>query len=345
VFSSAVYAAGTDGVFRIEASSLSCRRIFFAGPDQTEAHNSGGAEDISDETSGSGRVRGICLNPVTGALIVFGDKGIYSTEDDGVSWKAVPLAGLSAGGVWFMLISRDGGIYAAADRGVFILAGGSWEPAGMIIDPVLCLLSHGGVLYAGTERGVYRLEKTDPRASGKNMAAGMRHDRLPSIREVQQAAIRYADADLARIAGWRKKAAAKAWLPVVRCGLNRDTSDLWHWEGGSVSKDNDDILRKGRDSVKWDISCSWNLGDLVWSSAQTDIDVRSRLLVQLRQQVVDDVTRLYFEYSRLLAEYSRLSDGDGKKRRDILLKIDEMAAGIDGLTDGFFSVYLSAWDR
>ncbi len=343
--SSTVYAAGPDGVFRIETGSLACRRILFSGQDEAEGQTSVGAEDHLDENSGAGWIRGVCLHPATGALIVFGDKGIYTTEDGGASWKTMTSAGLPAGGVRAMLIDQEAVIYAAADSGVFVLSGGSWERAGSVIDPAFCLLLYGNVLYAGTGFGVYRLEDRGVRTSGNGMASGTRNDGFPSVREVQQAAIRYADADLGRIYRWRKKAAAKAWLPEVSCGLNRDAGDLWHWEGGSTSKDNDDILRKGRDCVEWDVTCKWDLGELVWSSAQTDIDVRSRLLVQLRQQVVDDVTRLYFEYSRLLMEYSRLSAGDSNKRQDILLKIDEMAAGIDGLTDGYFTARLPAFDR
>jgi hypothetical protein len=52
-----------------------------------------------------------------------------------------------------------------------------------------------------------------------------------------------------------------------------------HWETGSTTKNDDDVLRKGRDSLDWNVSLSWDLGELIWNGDQTSIDVRSKLMV------------------------------------------------------------------
>ncbi len=90
----------------------------------------------------------------------------------------------------------------------------------------------------------------------------------PLINEVQQAAIRYAEVEPGKIREWRNPAAKKAWLPEISVGLNRDATDLWHWETGSTTKIDDDALRKGKDTIDWDISLKWDLGELIWNQNQ-----------------------------------------------------------------------------
>ncbi|HOW43288.1 MAG TPA: hypothetical protein P5110_01530 [Candidatus Omnitrophota bacterium] len=163
---------------------------------------------------------------------------------------------------------------------------------------------------------------------------------LPDVRDVQQAAIRFADVDMGKITRWRRQAAKRAWLPQVRLGLDRDASELWHWEGGSTTKDGDDILRKGRDALGWDISFTWDMGDLVWSSDQTSIDTRSRLLVILREDVLEQVTKLYFEYVRAVIERAEAEGKDERKASQKELRLKELAAYLDALTGGYFSSHL-----
>jgi len=76
---------------------------------------------------------------------------------------------------------------------------------------------------------------------------------------------------------------------------------------------------------------------LFWSEAQTSIDVRSRLMVELRDDILDEVTKLYFERLRVKMEFDSLSIEDRKKRFEKELKLRELAAILDGLTGGYFS--------
>jgi hypothetical protein len=136
---------------------------------------------------------------------------------------------------------------------------------------------------------------------------------------------------------WRKQAAKKALLPQVSIGLDRNTTDLWHWEGGSTTKVDDDILRKGHDSIGWDVRLTWDLGELIWNDDQTNIDVRSKLMVQLRDDILDEVTKLYFERLRVRSELDNLSIEDRKKRFEKELRLQELTASLDALTGGYFS--------
>lgn len=104
----------------------------------------------------------------------------------------------------------------------------------------------------------------------------------PAIRDVQNAAIEYAEVHPDKIKEWRDAARKKALLPNVSVGLDRYVTDYWHWDSGT----NPDTLQKGKDAVAWDITMTWDMGELIWNSDQTSIDTRSKLMVQLRRSCV-----------------------------------------------------------
>jgi len=81
---------------------------------------------------------------------------------------------------------------------------------------------------------------------------------------------------------------------------------------------------------------TWNLGEYVWNYHQTSIDVRSRLMVQLRNDILDQVTKLYFE--RLRLKYELTQNTENSKQTDLkYLRLAELTANIDALTDGYLS--------
>ena len=93
-------------------------------------------------------------------------------------------------------------------------------------------------------------------------------------------------------------------------------------------------------STRRDLSLDWNLRDLIWSSDQTAIDSRAKQMVELRDGIVTEVTRLYFERRRLVIE---LYAGGGSTELepqaylDLLVRVDEYTAYLDGMTGGYFS--------
>ncbi|MBN1913809.1 MAG: hypothetical protein JW788_05345, partial [Candidatus Omnitrophica bacterium] len=167
----------------------------------------------------------------------------------------------------------------------------------------------------------------------------------PEINEVQQAAIEYAEVGSLKIKRWRKQAAKRAFLPKVTLDadwdLDRTTSHaIW---GTYYSSTLPDRFFRGPDDVtkynnkNWGISLSWELGDLIYSDDQTNIDVRSRLMVELRDDILDEVTKIYFERIRMKAELDSFSIEDRKKIFSAELKIRELTASLDALTGGYFS--------
>ncbi|MFH1413878.1 MAG: hypothetical protein ABIG56_03440, partial [Candidatus Omnitrophota bacterium] len=78
----------------------------------------------------------------------------------------------------------------------------------------------------------------------------------------------------------------------------------------------------------------------IWNNDQTSIDVRSRLMVQLRDDILDEVTKIYFERLRVINEINSLSITEKKRRFEKELRLRELTAYLDGLTGGYFSDYI-----
>jgi hypothetical protein len=192
-------------------------------------------------------------------------------------------------------------------------------------------------LYAACDKGLFKADKANfDEISGSNPLA-LYYKNEPEIKEIQEAAIRYAEVQPEKIERWRKSALKAAWMPQINIGIDRDVSDLWHWETGSTTRVEDDTLIKGCDSIEWDVTLSWDLGKLIWNDDQTSIDVRSRLMVQLRNDILDEVTKLYFERIRVKMDLDNITLEDRKKRFEKELKLKELTAYLDALTGGFFS--------
>ncbi|MFC1666596.1 hypothetical protein ACFL0P_01820 [Candidatus Omnitrophota bacterium] len=70
-------------------------------------------------------------------------------------------------------------------------------------------------------------------------------------------------------------------------------------------------------------------------------DTRSRLMVQLRDDILDEITRIYFERRRLQMEmhFSPVTDLKGAMEKE--LRIEELTADLDALTGGYFSKHFN----
>ena len=60
-------------------------------------------------------------------------------------------------------------------------------------------------------------------------------------------------------------------------------------------------------------------------------------MVELRDDILDEVTKLYFERLRVKIELDELPIEDRNKRAAKSLRLDELTASIDSLTGGYFS--------
>jgi len=335
---SLAWAVSADGVFKTQDRGNSWQRVFTALAKTPEEE--GDAQEASPEdgqATGSGILYDICVDPANSRLLYLATaRGAYQSLDAGSSWSAMTAHGLIDRQIRQIRVSAQSQVYAVCRSTVFAYRDQRWEalPLGPGSRQIRDMsFDAQGRVYVACDSGLFTLRYTP---SEQSFGASSRMI-MPTIRSVQEAAVEYAEVGNGKIKQWRKQASRKAWLPTVSLGVDRNATDLWHWESGSTTKAEDDMLRKGHDSVEWDIRLSWELGNLIWNSDQASIDVRSRLMVELRDSILDEVTKLYFEYRRVTMELDGLRLEDKRKRQEKELRLQELSASLDALTGGYFS--------
>ena len=87
----------------------------------------------------------------------------------------------------------------------------------------------------------------------------------------------------------------------------------------------------------WGVNLKWKVGELIWNGDQTSIDSRSKLMVELRDDIINELTRLYFERRRLQMEMLFQPPQSDIERVEKELRLQELTALIDGLTGGYLS--------
>jgi hypothetical protein len=342
VETSNVYIACSKGVFKTSLGTDEWKKIFISryadNEERSEEVPVGEGKEIDQPISGVSCLVFDYCKP--GYLYLATAKGIYKSVDSGASWELFPGYGLFDKYVRSLSVSPDFLLFAVTKKGIFAFRQDRWYEVsvGLIAQDIRSIsFDKQGNLYAACDKGLFKSGVNFYNDSNASNAESLSFTGEPEIGNVQEAAIKYADVEPEKIIRWRKQAGKKALLPRVSTSVNRDTSDLWHWESGSSTKTNDDVLMRGRDTIGWDVTLSWDLGELIWSDDQTNIDVRSRLMVELRDDILDEVTKLYFERIRVKAELDNLTIEDRKKRFEKELRLRELTAMLDGLTGGYFS--------
>jgi photosystem II stability/assembly factor-like uncharacterized protein len=337
-----LYVASVDGVFKSKDSGKNWERIVVTYPRENEDWAQGNDADTDEEEKVS-QIRYLAVDPNNPSnLYLATSRGVLKSQDNGLSWEIFDAHGLLSSDVYFLLFSKYSQLYCISRSGIFLYQDSLWNELSFTLGVSkinLIALDKEGWLYACTGKGFFKLNPIPSYASKSFDLFRSYSKEEPEIKEVQRVAIRYAEVDPDKISRWRRQAAKKAWFPKLSADIGRNVTDLWHWETGSsaIGQSGDDLLRRGKDSLDWDVGISWDLSGLIWDSDQTSIDVRSRLMVELRNDILDEVNKLYFERLRVKMELDNLSIEDKKKRFDKELRIRELTASIDALTGGYFS--------
>ncbi|MCX5703310.1 MAG: hypothetical protein NT066_02295 [Candidatus Omnitrophica bacterium] len=345
--SNSVYVAAVEGAFKTMDNGQSWEKIFLShrAEDGSEAEE---VKEDRDEAERKSDIRYISIDPNnSNYLYLATDKGVYKSQDKGKSWELLPDDGLLEREVKFLLISPGSILYALTKTGIFMQKEGRWQDLslGLAAQEISSLyLDKQGNLYAACDKGLFKGNIVDS-SDTKDSAISLYYKDEPQIKAVQDAAIKYAEVEPEKIARWRKQAAKRALLPRLTVDMDHDndrttSSSIW----GTYSSNGtpgryfigpDDETKY--DNKNWGVSLTWELGDLIWSDDQTNIDVRSRLMVELRDDILDEVTKLYFERLRVKMELDTLGIEDRKKRFEKELKLQELTASLDALTGGYFS--------
>jgi photosystem II stability/assembly factor-like uncharacterized protein len=362
-----LYAASARGIYKSVNSGAGWERIYEADFNDEALHYFIAADEgDSEEADVTGmrdtsHIRKILTYPADSRIIYAGtSRGLLVTTDGGLTWAPAGSIGLTSHNIRDIAISSAdiNHVYAATDRGVFRYSRNtdSWDELykGMASSDIRNLALDPDVqngppsLWAVTKTGVYKSFPSLPASAQqhtdsqpvindpRDVLSIFNHE--PSIAEIKEAAIEYAEVSPNKIREWRKAVAKSAWLPDLSMsyGKSEDWQDSSYFYSTKDEKYKDDDITEG-DDEKWAISLTWHLGELIWNNDQTSIDNRSKLMVQLRDDVLNEVTRLYFERRRLQIDLVMSPPGDNKVLIEKDLRLQELTANIDALTGSFLS--------
>ena len=211
---------------------------------------------------------------------------------------------------------------------------------------ILSYSPSGDFLLAGTKKGVFRLSypelylsvlENKPRdlPQLKDILAQFKNE--PAIGEIQKVAIQYAEVSPKKIESWRRGAALKALLPTLAVSKRVGTDQNVDIDRGGTADPDQFIIGPAESTSDWSVGVSWDLADLIWNGDQTSIDTRSRLMVELRDDVLNEVTHLYYERRRLQVEMAMAPMRDLAIQIEKEIRLQELTAGIDALTGGYLS--------
>lgn len=232
-------------------------------------------------------------------------------------------------------IMFNGRLWIATDEGVFCLLSGKWIsvysglPTHQIDGLYYDLF---GRFFSLTDRGIFYLKRKPHRAVDRVSDNTDRFSHEPSMEEVRVMVVAYADVGPEKIHRWKAQSRVRALIPSVSLDLSRDASDLYHWDTGASP----DQLQEGEEITDWKVSLKWDFSDAIWSSDALSIDSRSKLMVELREELLSRAVRLYFERRRLQMELlsenmEEMHEWEGR------LRLEELTAQLNGMTGGQFS--------
>lgn len=336
-----IYLAAVSGIFKSLDNGKSWERVYIGYTQQNDLENN---EDDPGTLTEFSDIRFVRTDSHDSNVLYFScAKGVYKSIDQGLSWQKLTGYGLLNRDIKMLCLAPNSQVFGLSQTGVFLYTDQYWTEVsvGLAAGKLnYFALDNQADIYVAAEKGIFKANKNNFIGFSKQALIQNYLKSEPKIRDVQEAAIKYAEVSPEKISLWRKKAAAKAILPQVSVGLDRNSTDLWHWEGGSTTKTDDDILRRGQDTIDWDVSLSWDLSELIWNDDQTSIDVRSKLMVELRDDILDQVNKLYFERLRVKSELDNLALEDRHKMFDKQLRLEELTASLDSLTGGYYSEQL-----
>jgi hypothetical protein len=205
---------------------------------------------------------------------------------------------------------------------------------------VRALAGDPAVLFAAADTGLLAGAALVPSGAGARPdAPPLVLPEEPAIERVHQAALAYLRLGPKWMDEMQQGVERRGWLPVVvlHGAFARDKSRATAWDEAVTGGARWSLVDSDRDRAEdYDvgITFSWDLGDVAYHPESIDVSREAREVIELRDDVLDEITQLYFERRRVLAQLQSLSDPNDAGR--LRLRADELAAGIDAWTGGWF---------
>jgi hypothetical protein len=255
-------------------------------------------------------------------------------------WRLVQPT-LPPGAVAYRVAEGFGRLWLATDRGLLEAASpeGAWRRVAVSTGSrdASALVGVAGSLHAVIGGAVFRA------GPARSPAPSVSLGELPAdppIERIHRAALDYLDLGPGRIGEMRRGVRRRGWLPqMVLAGVaSRDRDEGTDVDeaiaSGSFYRLVDQDKGRSRDDAL-SLAFTWELGELFYHPEQIDVSREAREVIELRDDVLDEITQLYFERGRVLIELAAAQAPEEALR--LRLRAAELAAGIDAWTGGWFS--------
>ena len=167
----------------------------------------------------------------------------------------------------------------------------------------------------------------------------------PTIAQVQQLAMEYTHTHRSQVERWLEASRNAAWLPEfqlryyyydrLNSGYDYEADDEGFIEAIQTDADSD------KDHV-YQATFKWRLDDLMMSSERIRVISEAQDVVKLRDKVLGEVTRIYFDRRRLQVDNLLAPSSDIRSQVEDQLRLMELTAELDAYTGGQFSRNVSS---
>lgn len=325
----------TNGIEKLPGGKINARFLFVDKEQNLWlACGSGIYKSTNDRKSWEKKSYGIKTNAdgFQGAFYFFEDKnnlylasesGVYLLNKNEETWQDI-TGGIrtkeSTKNVYFLAKLQEN-IYAATDEGLFVLEG-----------------------------EVAESEVAQPHLLKGKIEAGFASlgDLEPSVVEVQKQALKFASLPTSNdYKRYRLQARLRNLVPVVDFDANTTgTNSNYHqFENGisaNTSLTNDYNAGKtkrfqhdGRSYKQ--VSVQWNTNQFVYDDEIWRILNQARLTANIKENLLDDVTRIYYQRRRLQLNNLLIPPEDSETKLTKELEIAELTGQLDSRTGGWFS--------
>lgn len=261
---------------------------------------------------------------IDGVIYMASAKGLYYYQSGRLRPFDTKLIGLAVNKIGY----EANKLYVATDHGLFICETekhiAKRSSGELALAKINSLVSTSQGLLIATVKGLYKQSAHSFDAHGVTL----KFKYGPDIKKLQSVVIRYNEVSNKKIINWRRRLKGRALMPDLSVGYDKT---LYGTAGGSTY---DGKHYRGPDD--WSVSMSWDLGNLVYDNDETSIDNRSRLNTQQRIDILEEVSRIYFERKRAVFKYNN-EQNDAQKQFEKQILIEELTASLDAYSGGWFS--------
>jgi hypothetical protein len=161
----------------------------------------------------------------------------------------------------------------------------------------------------------------------------------PDVGEVQRMVLEYSKTDPRYVDAWLKASQSANALPKLTVTYDHD--DEFNQGFTYVETDGDAVAVLDDADTDNDhsitVEAEWRLDKLVMSSERIRMISETQDIVKLRDKVLEEVTRIYFDRRRLQVDVLLGGAGDIRTQMKNELRLQELTAQLDAYTGGRFS--------